>query len=235
MKDKLEAVIISTSPSNDRLDVSLARYLGKHYSVAQWIYSHSQLDAAISTTEILGNLQNYLAPFPPVHLIGHSLNGMLAFLYAQKFPDRVLSLTLLAVGKNMAMNWIAQYYFNLHFLPICRNCLLEQMAINLFGYRSPSELYFYVQLLEQDLTYGFSPHSPFQLACQKNEPIPVPLCVCGSEDDFICDPDTLSTWQPLLKDDDQFYLLPAGKHYFHHFQVETVSSLIQDFWQATQT
>lgn len=232
MKDKPAVVIISTSPTNDRLDVSLARHLGKHYSVAQWIYRQGEMDRATTTTEVLYNLENYLAPLPPVHLIGHSLNGMLAFLYAQKFPDRVLSLTLLAVGRNMAMNWMAQYYFNLHFLPICRDCLLQQMAIHLFGKRTPSELCFYVNLLEQDLVFGFYPHSPLQIVFQKSEPTAVPLLVCGSEDDFVCDPDSLATWQPLLKEKDRFYLFPQGRHFFHHFQVEAVSSVIQEFWQA---
>lgn len=232
MKSKPEVVIVSTSPTSDRLDVALARYLGKDRGVAQWIYSQLDPDLAPSTPEVLFNLENYLAPFDPVHLIGHSLNGMLAFLYAQKFPDRVKSLTLLAVGKNMAMNWVSQYYFNLHFLPICRECLLKQMAINLFGNRPPGELNFYINLLDKDLNQGFSPHSPLSLTCQKNDQIPVPLLVCGSEDDFICDPDSLHSWQMFLKSTDRFCLFDSGRHFFHHFQVEAVGKAIESFWQT---
>ncbi len=232
MNDRPEAVIISTSPSSDRLDVALARYLGKNRGVCQWLYNQPDPDRAVSTQAVLFNLENYLAPFDAVHLIGHSINGMLAFLYSQKFPDRVKSLTLLAVGKNMAMNWVSQYYFNLHFLPICRECLLKQMAINLFGKHPAGELNFYINLLGQDLNRGFSPHSPLNLTCQRNEQIPVPLLVCGSEDDFICDPDSLYSWQMFLKSTDRLCLFSSGRHFFHHFQVEAVGRTIESFWQT---
>ncbi len=232
MKDKPEVVIISTSPTNDRLDVALVRYLGRNWTVGQWIYTQSDVDEGVSTYEVLFNLEDYLSSFPPVHLIGHSLNGMLAFLYAKKFPDRVKSLTLLSVGRNMAMNWVSQYYFNLNFLPICRVCLLKQMALNLFGNRSVEELDFYINLLIKDLLYGFCPHSPLDLICVKNEPIPVPLLVCGSKNDFICDPDSLVSWQKFLKPTDSFYLFNEGRHFFHHFAVEAVGKTIETFWQS---
>ncbi len=232
MEANPEVVIVSTNPISDRLDVSLARFLGKNRGVAQWIYSEASGDVASTTGEVLYGLESYLAGFTPVHLIGHSLNGMLAFLYAQKFPERVLSLTLLSVGKNIAMSWVCQYYFNLNFLPICRECLLKQMAVNLFGNLPSTELNFYIGLLERDLSYGFSPHSPFNLVCRRNEQLQVPLLVCGSKDDFICDPNSLHSWQTLLKPNDRFYLFNSGGHFFHHFQAEAVGKIIEEFWQA---
>ncbi|MHC5733019.1 MAG: alpha/beta fold hydrolase, partial [Nostoc sp.] len=69
-----------------------------------------------------------------MHLIGHSTGGLLGLLYTRRYPEKVKSLTLLAVGADAALDWQAHYYTHRPFLS--RQKILTTMVYNLFGYQN---------------------------------------------------------------------------------------------------
>lgn len=101
---------LNTSPSLQCFDRPLLRYLCRQGLVGKWEYRQSQ-DEPCSLDIALVLLHDYLkSQNQPVHLIGHSTAGLLGLLYARQHPERVRSLTLLAVGANPAVDWQAHYY-----------------------------------------------------------------------------------------------------------------------------
>jgi pimeloyl-ACP methyl ester carboxylesterase len=53
----------------------------------------------------------------PLHLISHSTSGLVGLMYARRYPHKVSSLGLLAVGWLYAINLQAHYYTHLSAFP----------------------------------------------------------------------------------------------------------------------
>ena len=53
----------------------------------------------------------------PIHLISHSTNGLVGLMYARRYPHKVSSLGLLAVGWLYAINLQTYYYTHLSAFP----------------------------------------------------------------------------------------------------------------------
>lgn len=221
---------LNTSPSLQCFDQPLLRYLSTQVSIARWEYYQSQDEA--SSLNVAGQLlHEYLQSHAqPVHLIGHSTGGLLGLLYARQYPDKVKSLTLLAVGVDAAVDWQAHYYIHRQFLS--RQKILNAMVYNLFGYHDESTVKGLMNILERDLNCSLSPHSLFQKLSIPPGKVSVPLIVCGSSDDIVVEPDTLQGWQPWLKESDRLWACPEGKHFFHFFQPQLVGEQILNFWQS---
>lgn len=229
-----EAVWLNVSPGFRRLDRQLLSHLSRQYRVAHWAYSQSP-DEPSGLEAALTLLHDYIKPLDrPVHLLGHGTAGLVGWLYAQRFPRRIKSLTLLAVGVNPAIDWQAHYYAQLEFLHCKRSIVLAQMAHGLFGHQSRTHLKGCVQMLEQDLIYSPSPHSLVRRESLCPAQVPVPLLVCGGDEDFIVDPTQLRGWQPWLKPQDRSWLCPEGRHFFQASHAHLVAEEIFDFWEAKQ-
>lgn len=227
-------VLLSVSPSLQRLDSRLLRLLARDRPVTHWAYRQAP-DEPCSLEVALALLADHLQASPqPVHLIGHSTAGLLGLLYAHRFPQRVQSLTLLAVGANPAHNWQANYYAQLECLLCKRAWVLGQMACALFGHQSLPKLKDYVHLLEQDLMTSPSPHSLVRRIDLAAATVPVPTLVCGGEEDVIVDPVQMQRWDPWLKAGDRRWSCPKGRHFFHHHHAADVAHQIVDFWQSLQ-
>jgi pimeloyl-ACP methyl ester carboxylesterase len=223
---------LSTSPSWQRFEQPLIRYLSDRLPIAQWEYCQSQDEpSSLDVAQIL--LYDYLKySSQPVHLIGHSTGGLLGLLFARKYPERVKSLTLLAVGVHPAVDWQSHYYTMRQLLPINREKLLSQMVDTLFGHQDSITNKHLAKALERDLSYSPSPHSLFRRVSEPTGGVSMPLMVCGSKDDFIIDSNALQGWRNWFKEGDRLWECPEGRHFFHYFYPKLVGKEIFDFWKS---
>lgn len=227
-----DSLWLTVSPSFHRLDQHLLNNLASHSQIRCWSYTQTP-DEPSSLAVALTLLHDYIKQCDrPLHLLGHSTGGLLGLLYARKFPQRVKSLTLLAVGVNPAIDWKAHYYTQLERLPCCRTILLSQMVTVLFGQQPRHLLKMWIEVLERDLVQSLSLHSLVERFSLYPQDAPVPMLVCGSEDDAIVDPIQLRAWQPWLKPGDRLWVTAGGRHFFHNDYAHTVAREILNFWQV---
>jgi pimeloyl-ACP methyl ester carboxylesterase len=230
MSAQPDVLWINTSPSLQRFDRFLIRHLSHQVSIAQWEYFQDP-DESGSLAIPLVLLHDYLKSCrQPVHLIGHSISGLVGLLYTRQHPERVKSLTLLSVGVNPAINWQAHYYFMYQLLPCCRKSILIKMVQNLFGFQQRNSTQDLVRLLEQDLHCSPSPHSLYQQATIPPGGVSVPLMICVSQDDPIIDPMALQGWKAWIKKGDRIWECPHGHHFFHYYHPQLVGRQILKFW-----
>jgi pimeloyl-ACP methyl ester carboxylesterase len=227
------SLLLSVSPSLNYLNRPLLQQLSAHLTIGLWEYRQS-MDEANSLKTAIALLHQYLSDYPPVHLVGHSTSGLLGLLYARRYPDRVKSLTLMAVGSHPARDWQSHYYHNLGFLPCGRQTVLTQMVYSLFGFQSPLETRRLTRVLEQDLQHSLSPHNAFQHFKLCPGGAPVPLLIMGSQDDVIISPHELQGWRTWMSDQDRLWLCPSGRHFFHYHHPQWISQHIFDFWSAVE-
>jgi pimeloyl-ACP methyl ester carboxylesterase len=223
---------LNTNPHFQRFEKPLTNYLAKQISIAEWQYFQSQ-DEPCSLEVALVLLHDYLQSSPrPTHLIGHGTGGLIGFLYARKYPERIKSLTLLGVGVNPAVDWQVHYYALREILPCNREMILLQMVHNLFGCQSRERAKNLVKILERDLNSSPSPHSLYKRVSIPPGGVSMPLLVCGSRDDVIVDRNILQGWQQYFKPVDRLWEIPEGRHFFHYFSPQQVGDEILDFWQS---
>ncbi|MBW4631204.1 MAG: alpha/beta hydrolase [Iphinoe sp. HA4291-MV1] len=225
-----DAIWLNTSPNLKCFAQPLMYKLSHQVTLALWEYHQTQ-DEGSSLDVAVELLQDYLKSCDqPVHLIGHSIGGLLGLLYTRQYPEKVKSLTLLAVGIDAAIDWQAHYYSHRQFLN--RQRTLTAFVYNLFGYQEQHTIKRLLRILERDLNCSLSPHSLFQRLSIPPEPVPVPLMICGSIDDIIVETNALDGWQPYLKESDRIWKCPEGRHFFHFFQPQLVAEQIFNFWQS---
>jgi pimeloyl-ACP methyl ester carboxylesterase len=223
---------LNASPSLQYFAQPLLRYLCHKGLVREWEYSQKK-DEASSLDVALVLLHDYLKScHKPVHLVGHSIGGLLALLYTRKHPERVRSLTLLSVGVNPAVDWQAHYYAQRQILPCSRLCVLTQMARFLFGKQDDYTTQILVEALKQDLDCSISPHSLFKRVSLPPGGVSVPLLVCGALDDIVVDVNALRGWLPFLKESDRLWQAHQGGHFFHYFYPQLVAENIREFWDS---
>lgn len=226
-----DAMLLNVSPGLQKFDRPLLNQLSQQISIAHWEYSQTP-DEPMSLEIALGLLHDYLKQQDhPVHLIGHSTSGLLGLLYARRYPKKVRSLTLLSVGVHPTIDWQAYYYAQLEHLRCSREIILTRIACNLFGHQSRSRITEILRILERDLRTSLSPHTLYQRVSFFPGGVPVPLLVCGSQDDMIINSNLLQGWQPWLKQGDQIWQCSKGRHFFHYFHSQQVSEQITNFWR----
>ncbi|MGF1523427.1 MAG: alpha/beta fold hydrolase [Leptolyngbyaceae cyanobacterium] len=225
---------LTVNPSLQRLDQALLAALAQNIRVSQWAYSQTP-DEPSSLDVALTLLHDYVKGHDrPLDLAGHGTGGLLGLLYARRFPHRVRSLTLLAVGVNPAVDWKAHYYAQLERLPCSRTWVLTQMARTLLGRQSTHVLKGWAELLNQDLTQSLSLHSLMKRFSIFPAGAPVPLLICGGQNDAIVDPMQIQGWQSWLKPGDRIWVCPEGRHFFHANQPQATAHEMLKFW-ATAT
>ncbi len=218
------------SPSLKDFNQPLLQHLSREVPIGLWEYIQTP-DEALSLNVGLTLLDDYLKNSDrPVHLVGHSISGGLAWLYALSHPEKVKSLTLLSVGTNPLTNWQSHYYVQRQLLPCSQKIVLKQMVYSLFGYKANVDRL--LPLLERDLISSLSPHTLLRQINLSVSPAPVPLFVGGSWDDSIVDPQQLDKWNSWLKTGDRLWKCPSGRHFFHYFHPQLTGDRILDFWNS---
>lgn len=231
----IDALWLSVSPSLKELDEPLLRYLSQKVVIAQWEYVQDP-DEANSILVAMSLLHNYLEQFSePLHLLGHGTSGLLALMYARRYPEKVRSLTLLGVGVYPAIDWQAHYYFKLQMLPCPRRRVLGMMVQSLFGHHSGELRQKFIELLDQDLKTSVCSHNLYRQLKVFPGGVSMPLLVCGSENDMVIDPNAYQGWQPWLKPGDRLWQIPGGRYFFHYFYPQAVSEGILDYWDSLST
>ena len=226
-----QALWISVSATLKKFHRPLLKYLSSQLSVQEWEYQQGS-DEPSDLNIPLTLLHDYLkSTGTPLHLIGHSTGGLVALLYAHRYPERVKSLTLLGVGVHPLVDWHAHYYTYRQLLPCSREIVLAQMARALFGRQNQSRTKALVKLLDQDLNTTPSPHSLFERHSMEAKSLPCPLFVGGSQDDMIVDPCAIAEWNHYLKPNDKIWECSQGHHFFHYFEPQTVGKAILQFQQ----
>ena len=227
-------VWINTNLSFKHFDGRIVRYISNQIPIAYWEY-HQELDEASSMNIALTLLHDYLkSKSEPVNLIGHGTGGLLGLLYARKYSHRVKSLTMLGVGSAPSIDWQAHYYQMRKLLPCSQDVVLGRMVQMMFGHQNHKNVTKLVEILKQDLRNAPTAHSLYQLERVKSGAVSMPMMVCGSENDGICDRSALQGWSDYLKKDDVLWTSPEGHHFFHYFFPELTGRKIIKFWQNVE-
>jgi pimeloyl-ACP methyl ester carboxylesterase len=227
-----DALWISASSGLKSLDQPLCRCLKAYIRIHQWDY-HLRLDDPVGLDPAIDLLYDYVQTFNyPIPIMGHGLGGVLGLLFAQKFPQLVHSLTLLAVSAHPAATWHAHYYMQRLILDLSREQILLRMAQRLFGTQRCCRIRALATALGKDLDTSPVPHSLWGLVTLQGGTILTPTLICGSQDDPIVDPEALSQWQEVLKSTDQMWVCPEGRHFFHYLYPQCLADRIQEFWQS---
>jgi pimeloyl-ACP methyl ester carboxylesterase len=228
--NKFDVVWLNVSPSLKRLDQPLLRQLNSDRQVFYWQYIQT-LDEASSLDEAVQLLEEYLGTIDrPVHLMGHGLSGVVGLLFAQQYPEKVRSMTLLAVSPEIATTWHAYYYLQRSLSPCSQTRVLAQMAHNLFGKQIPGSIQGVMHALEKDLDLAPHPHSLYRLASLPKMLIEPPLLVCGGSNDSIVPPSMLRRWIDGFKTGDTIWSCPIGQHFFHFLHAPLVAEQLLAFW-----
>jgi pimeloyl-ACP methyl ester carboxylesterase len=227
-----EVIWLNTSFALQCFAQPLLEQLSEQANVTQWQY-HPQLDEDCSLEQAILRLHDYLKTLPhPAHLIGHSTSGLLGLLYARVYPEQVKSLSLLAVGVDIAVDW--QFLYYQHRWQLSPDELLSSMVYNLFGYQNQRNLDCLITLLKHDLIYSLSPHSLFRQVHLLPYEVAIPLLVCGSQDDIVVDDQDLQAWGAFLKPGDRLWSCLDGGHFFHCSQAPALAEQLVDFWQDSK-
>jgi len=225
---------LNASPSLKHFDQPLLQCLANHLTVAQWEYQQSQ-DEASALDQAVVLLHDYLKGQPrPLHLGGHGMSGVLGLTYARRYPERVRSLTLLAVAAQPAVTWQTHYYVQRQLIACSRQQLLACTTRSLFGRQLPYAVKALVTSLSRDLEESPSPHSLFKLATLPKGGVAMPLLVCGSKNDPVVHPPVLQEWLSYFKSDDTLWQCPDGHHFFHYFQPQLVGEQMLRFWRCLE-
>nr|WP_238718599.1 alpha/beta hydrolase [Petrachloros mirabilis] len=225
---------MSTSASLHRFNLPLLRHLAQHTVVGQWQYDQTP-DEANSVDTAITLLHDYLGRYDrPLHLVGHGFSGLLGLLYARQYPNQVRSLTLLSVGARPMADWVAHYYFHRHLLNCSRTDVLRQMVVDLFGQQPSLTTQMLANVLQQSLDQDLSLHSLWQTPCLAPGAAPIPVLICGAQDDLVVDTHAIQSWKPWLKPQDRLWQCPRGYHFFHCFYPQQVGAVVLNFWHNTE-
>lgn len=224
---------LNVSPSLKCFDRPLLCHLAQHQTIAQWEYCQEP-DEPNSFEVALTLLHDYMKCCDhPLHLMGHGTSGLLGLLYAQRYPERVRSLTLFSVGVQPAVDWQTHYYTRRRLLSQPQAKILRQMVCELFGCSPQPTVEVLMKLLEQDLNQSLSLHHLFRQVDLPMIHVTVPLLVCGSVDDTILDPNHVRDWkQHFNRSTSRLWICPGGRYFFHYFYPQPVGKEVLSFWRS---
>lgn len=225
-------------------DQRLLSKLVKIGTVRQWEYTHT-VDEPCCLDSIVAALHEHIrsraaleaqagCAASKVHLLGHGMSGIVALLYARRYPEYVASLTLLSVCETPAVNWQAHYYARRLQMPCSREIILTHMVQMLMGSQSLRVTRALSELLAKDLDSSLTLHSLAHNIHIRSGAVEVPLLVCNGQYDPIVGRQQQS-WRKWLKAEDDLWLCPEGKYFFHFHHAEKTAQIIGRYVKQTTT
>ncbi|UKP00186.1 alpha/beta fold hydrolase [Nostoc sp. UHCC 0870] len=231
MSDDIDVLWISSSSVLQRFDKPLLQYISQYVNVAQWEYRHGK-DEGGSIDEAVGLLEEYLSQYSqPVHLAGHGAGGAIALTLARWYPEKVRSLSLLAVASQPANTWHVHYYLQRQAFSMSREQVLASSVRHLFGEQPHNTTKKLMAVLDRDLEQSPLLHSLFKLTKLPKGGVSMPMMVCGSKNDPIVNSQVLKDWLKGFKAEDNLWECPKGHHFFHYFYPQQVGEELLSFWQ----
>jgi len=158
----------------------------------------------------------------PLPLISHSTSRLVSLMYGCRYPHKVSSLGLLAIGWPYAINWQAHYYTHLSAFPWISKQVLNQMVGDMLGLKSQSINQRFISYFKDDLACFPCPHSLFTMSNSRYEVGEVPLLICSRKTDFVVSLIVMRRWLKFIKKGSGFGECQNGRHFFHHFYPEEV-------------
>ncbi|MDJ0620226.1 MAG: alpha/beta hydrolase [Calothrix sp. MO_192.B10] len=229
-----DIVWVSGSPYLRCLHIPLLKKLFRNTNVSVWEYIQSLDESACMDTAI-ELLHSYLkTKESPVNLIGHSIGGTIALVFARKYPQLVKSLSLLAVAAQPARTWHVNYYQQRQIYTLNQGEALSNTLHHIFRDKFPCNQSKLMDKFYQDLENLPLMHSLFQIEQLPTGGVSMPLMICSGQIDMILGYPELHEWEKYLKPEDIVWKCPQGGHFFHYFYPEIVSKQISNFLQYSQ-
>ena len=221
---------IDLQPSLYCLFKRTTQSLGQHFKVNRWSFEHD-LDESCDVDIVHNLLRQTIDNSPtPVHLIGHGISGTIAYLYAQKYPNNVSSVSVLSVDTHSMNQWTSHYQRMRCQLLCSRFHILNHLS-SLLVERNSEDIGNIVtkllaRCLDNDFVYGSI------IKSQRIENINTanaPILVINGEKDFIVDEQSHDRWKQYLKAGDCYHKISNGRHFFPFTEWSQTSSIIETF------
>ena len=221
---------IDLQPSLYCLFKRTAQTLGQHFEVKRWSFEHD-LDESCDINIVHSLLKQTIENSSgPIHLIGHGLSGTIAYLYAQKYPRKIASVSLLSVDVQSTNQWTSHYQNMRSQLPCSRFHILSHLSRLLIDTHTNHVQNITTRLLAKCLDNDFVHGSIFQNYTIENLcKIEAPLLVVNGDKDFVVDGNSSQRWQHHLKPGDCYQLIGGGRHFFPFNKWLETSKMIESF------
>ena len=221
---------IDLQPSLYCLFKRTAQSLGEHFKVKRWSFEHD-LDESCDV-EVVHSLMRQTIEncSTPVHLVGHGISGTIAYLYAQKYPNNISSVSVLSVDTHSTNQWTSHYQSMRSQLPCSRFHILSHLSRQLVDRRTEQVGNIVTRLLtkclDNDFVYGSIITSQPITNLNKAE---VPILVVNGEKDFVVDEQSDIRWRQCLKPGDCYQKIANGRHFFPFTEWRQTAKMIESF------
>ena len=221
---------IDLQPSLYCLFKRTAETLGLHFKVKRWSFEHDldeSCDVEVVHSLLRQTIENCSSP---VHLVGHGISGTIAYLYAQKYPKNISSVSVLSVDTQSTNQWTSHYQSMRSQLPCSRFHILSHLSSLLVNKDSEQVENIVTKLLarclDNDFVYGSIIKSQLMENINKAN---VPILVINGEKDFVVDKQSYNRWKHYLKAGDCYQNMANGRHFFPFTQWSQTSNMIESF------
>tara|TARA_B100002051_G_scaffold275887_1_gene321452 strand:- start:4964 stop:5656 length:693 start_codon:yes stop_codon:yes gene_type:complete len=204
--------------------------------VKRWSFQHDPDEAC--TVEIVHDLlrETITKSNHRPHIVAHGISGTIAYLFAEKHPDLISSLTVLAVDTVSSNHWSSHYHIMRSQLPCSRNQILEHFTSLLFDVKEKRLYVALAKLLAQCLDSDFVISSLFSNALSGAlKKTAVPTFVINGDNDIVVDRNAKTRWEKVLKPGDRYESIQGMRHFFHFNQPISVAEKISNFLDMIPT
>ena len=221
---------IDLQPSLYCLVKRTAQTLGQNFKVKRWAFEHD-LDESCDVEVVHRLLRETIENCStPVHLVGHGVSGTIAYLYAQKYPQNISSVSVLSVDTHSTNQWTSHYQSMRSQLPCSRFHILSHLSRLLVDRQTEQVVYIMTRLLakclDNDFVYGSIFKSQTITNLNKAE---VPILVINGEKDFVVDEQSHDRWRHYLKPGDCYQKVANGRHFFPFTEWSQTAKMIESF------
>ena len=221
---------IDLQPSLYCLFKRTAETLGKHFKVKRWAFEHDldeSCDLEIVHSLLRQTIENCSTPF---HLVGHGISGTIAYLYAQRYPKNISSVSVLSVDTRSTNQWTSHYQSMRSQLPCSRFHILSHLSSLLVNRNSEQVENIVTKLLARCLDNDFVYGSIINTQTIENiNKANVPILVINGEKDFVVDEQSYDRWKYYLKPGDCYQNIANGRHFFPFTEWRQTSYMIESF------